>query len=134
PVGPRPQAPTAPLPPAGRRASDPVGAGVKPRPPRAGGPRRRSVRIVSRAYASPCLHSRGPSRGPLRHAEPRGPSTTHAAPSCTAASSRPGESIARGTPALHPTHHARLGPARASLASPLLWCYLSSHSVGECLS
>src|SRR5215831_12665180 len=51
----------------------------------------------------------------------REPSLTPAAPSCTAAPSHPGESIARDTPALHLTHHAHLGLACAELASPALW-------------
>src|SRR5262249_51689154 len=63
-----------------------------------------------------------PSRG--------GPSMTPAAPSCTAALSRTGESIARDTPALHPTHHARLGPACAELAEPALWSL--SSLLGPC--
>src|SRR5215471_21464894 len=54
-----PQARTAPLPPAGRPASDPAGVGVRPRPPHAGGPRQRIVRIVSLAYPSRCSGHRG---------------------------------------------------------------------------
>jgi hypothetical protein len=59
PQGPLPRVPTGQLPPAGRRASGPAGAGVRPQPPRAEGPRRRSVRIVSLAYLSRRCGCRG---------------------------------------------------------------------------
>src|SRR6266446_4638085 len=75
-----PRAPTGRLPPAGRPANDLAGVGVRPRPLRAGGPRSRTVRIVSlsspsrsivcRGYAlrPGASHLRGPRHGARRAA------------------------------------------------------------------
>jgi hypothetical protein len=59
-----PRAPTGRLPPAGRPANDLAGVGVRPRPLRVGGPRSRTVRIVSLASPSRSLVCRGYASGP----------------------------------------------------------------------
>ena len=72
-----PRAPTGRLPPAGRPANDLAGVGVRPRPLRAGGPRSRTVRIVSLASSSRSLVCRGyasrPGASDLRGQRPGAP-------------------------------------------------------------
>jgi len=106
-----PRAPTGRLPPAGRPANDLVGVGVRPRPLRAGGPRSRTVRIVSLASPSRSLVCRGyalrPGASDLRGPRPGAPVRP-----CSGAPGSPGESIPRGPRG--PATQARWGATRAS--------------------